>query len=140
MPTIKIVSVGKTKEQWLSDAINEYTKRLKNTLSIEFAFAKDNEQLLSMLKKESNITLFEVEGERVSSEKFSEYIYQHFDHGKSNITFVIGGAEGIPLSIKKQYPTLSISSMTFTHQMCRLIVVEQIYRAREIRKGSQYHK
>ena len=77
-----------------------------------------------------------------TSERFSEEMYKWLEEGGSRLTFVIGGAEGLPDEIKSNYGNrmLSLSTLTFTHQFARILLMEQIYRASEIKKGSGYHK
>ena len=71
---------------------------------------------------------------------FSAYFYKNVQDGGASINFVIGGFDGLPDILLKKYPSLSLSKMTWTHQMARLLLIEQIYRATEIYKGSGYHK
>ncbi len=140
MPRIKIISVGKTKERWLQDALQEYLKRLKPTLEMEFQWSQSDAGLLSLAAKEKHIICLDPEGKMMDSVTFSSYFQEQLEKSGARLTFLIGGAEGIPQEIKKAHPLISLSRMTFTHQMTRLILVEQIYRATEILKGSGYHK
>jgi 23S rRNA (pseudouridine1915-N3)-methyltransferase len=130
MMRIKIISPGKTKEPWLLEALAEYEKRLSVKAKIEWVFPKE----LSTI--ETPYALLDVKGSLISSEDFSKYLMSKPSH-----TFVIGGAEGPPLEIKEKASfKFSLSNMTFTHQMVRLILLEQIYRGFEIHRGSKYHK
>ena len=141
MYRIKIFSIGKTKEPWLNDAISEYEKRLKAIMPIEWIFAKNNDQLRLLLEKESHFIALVPSAKESTSEQFAEILYNLLERFGSRLHFVIGGAEGIPPDIEqKAFTTLSLSKLTFTHQIARLILVEQIYRATEIKKGSEYHK
>ncbi len=141
MYRIKIFSIGKTKESWLIDAISEYEKRLKAIMPIEWIFAKNNEQLKAFLEKENSFIALSPFAKEVCSERFAKDLFLHLERFGSRLNFVIGGAEGIPLDlIEKAYVSLSLSKLTFTHQIARLILVEQIYRATEIHKGSEDHK
>ena len=139
MLKVKILSIGKTKEKWLEDALQEYLKRLSPVLSIEFLLFKTNEQLESQVEKEMNVICLDPQGKMTTSEEFASIFLSSLEKGGSKIAFVIGGPEGLPSSLK-QKPSLGLSKMTFTHQICRLILVEQIYRAIEMKKGSKYHK
>lgn len=139
MLKIKILSIGKTKEKWLEDALQEYLKRLSPVVSIEFLLFKTNEQLEAQAEKETQIICLDPQGKMVSSEEFSSFLISSLEKGGSKTTFIIGGAEGLTEKLK-QKPLISFSKMTFTHQICRLILVEQIYRAIELQKGSKYHK
>jgi len=140
MYKIKILTIGKTKENWLEEALEEYYKRLKSTAQIELVFAKDNTQLLSMVEKNDSIVALDASGEPMDSVSFSRFLLEKLEKGGSRLTFVVGGAEGLSAAIKKSHPLISLSPLTFTHQIVRLILVEQIYRAFEIEKGSKYHK
>lgn len=140
MLKLKIVSIGKTKETWLNEAIDEYLKRLSPILQIEFVLLKNDDQLIDYLKNEPRILCLDAAGKSFTSEQFSSFIQQEFIQGKSRLTMVVGGAEGLPLVLKKNHKTFSLSPMTMTHQIVRLFLVEQVYRAFEIAKGSKYHK
>ena len=137
---LRILTVGKTKEDWLEMALAEYLKRLQHTASIEFIFAKNNEHLEELARKEGAVICLDSTGQVMTSEKFSSFLVRQLETHGSRLTFIIGGAEGLPLNLKLNSPLLSFSSMTFTHQIIRLILVEQIYRGLEIEKGSRYHK
>lgn len=141
MQKVKIVSIGKNKEKWLEEALQEYIKRLSPLLSVEFVLLKDDQQLEKTLEKESGgVICLDPEGKMMSSEEFAQHLHQNLQEHGSRLTLVIGGAEGLPQTLRKKYPLLSLSKMTFTHQCTRLILIEQIYRAFEIAKGTQYHK
>lgn len=140
MIKIKILSVGKTKESWLEAAIFEYLKRLQNVVHFEFALTKDTPHLAALAEKEPLLLGLDPEGKLLSSEQFTDLFLQNVLQGGSRLTFLIGGPEGLPTYLKQKIPLLSLSRLTFTHQITRLILVEQIYRAMEIQKGSKYHK
>lgn len=137
---IKILSVGKTKESWLDSAFNEYTKRLKPTTDIECLWAKNDSQLLEWAQKEKGIINLDPKGSLLSSEDFSLFLTQHLEKHGARTTFIIGGPDGLPPHIKSLGPLISFSPLTFTHQIIRLILIEQIYRSFEIQRGSNYHK
>jgi 23S rRNA (pseudouridine1915-N3)-methyltransferase len=140
MYKLRILSIGKTKEEWLEAGLSEYLKRLQHTAIIEFIFAKNDEHLELLAKKEEGVICLDSAGQMMDSLKFSSFFIKHLEANGARLAFVIGGAQGLPQNLKKKYPLLSFSPMTFTHQIIRLILVEQIYRAIEINKGSQYHK
>jgi len=140
MLKVKILTVGKTKESWLQDALSEYKKRLQNIIRIDLDCLRDNNQLIAQIEKQSGVILLDPEGNMFDSESFSHFFYKKMVSFGSQITFVIGGAEGLPQGLRQKHPMISLSKMTFTHQITRLILVEQIYRAHEIDKGSGYHK
>lgn len=140
MIKLRIYSVGKTKEEWLELAIAEYLKRLTNQVSIEFVWSKNDQQLIDSVEKEEAVLCLDSKGHMMDSEKFSSFLMKEIEASGSRLAFVIGGPDGLPTALKKKYPLLSLSPMTFTHQIIRLILIEQIYRAFEIHKGSRYHK
>jgi len=141
MIKIKIYSVGKAKENWLQAALDLYETRLKPSISFEWILTKTDEQLKPFLEKETNFICLDPNGRQFSSEEFSTFLIKIIEEADSRLSFVIGGAEGIPALIKAKAKTvLSLSRLTFTHQITRLILLEQIYRALEIKKGSPYHK
>ena len=140
MLKLKILSIGKTKEKWLEEAVNDYTKRLKSTVQIEYLWAKDTPQLIEWARKESYYICLDPSGKLFSSEEFSQFLSEEWEKGGSRLTLLIGGAEGLPSEIKQKSLLISLSPLTFTHQITRLVLIEQIYRAIEIQKGSRYHK
>lgn len=137
---VHIISVGKTKESWLQEAVELYQQRLLGTIQFQFSWVKDNAQLIQLAAKDRRPIALDPEGKSYSSEDFSDYFYKEMEAGGASLTFIIGGAEGLPEEIRSRYPLMSLSKLTFTHQITRLILVEQIYRAIQIRQGSQYHK
>jgi 23S rRNA (pseudouridine1915-N3)-methyltransferase len=138
---IKIFTIGKTKEAWLKEALLEYSQRLASSLSIEWIYAKDAEQLCALLKKETSFICLDPLGKAYSSEEFSTFLFHQLIAKGARLAFVIGGPSGIPKEIVDRATHLvSFSRLTFTHQLIRLLLLEQIYRACEIEKGSAYHK
>ncbi len=140
MITVTILSVGKNKEPWLVNAIETYVSRLTSTLRIVFVYTKDDNQLTALAEKERSVICLDPSGETFSSEEFCSMLYENIGKGGSRLTFVIGAAEGLPQELKTRHPLMSMSKLTFTHQITRLLLIEQIYRATEIRRGSKYHK
>lgn len=133
---IKILTIGKCKEIWLEKALSEYEKRLSTTVHFEWILAKDDKELEELCEKESFIAL-DPNGTHLNSEAFS----QKFISFGLRQTYVIGGACGLSEKLLKKARFIwSLSSLVFTHQITRLILIEQIYRALEIEKGSKYHK
>lgn len=139
MQKIKIFSVGKTKEAWLEEAVEEYVKRLKAVAVIEFIWTKNDEQLLQLVEKEPLVICLDPNGGLMTSEQFAEFLFDQLQKGGSRLALVIGGAEGLPPPLKKRV-LISLSPLTLTHQVTRLVLLEQIYRSFEIAKGSKYHK
>lgn len=140
MLKIKILSIGKTKETWLEQAFQEYQKRLTSRAQIDCLWAKDNAQLIEWAKKENSYISLDPQGLLFTSEKFSSFLSEQLEKEGSRLCFLIGGAEGLPEALKKEGKLISLSPLTFTHQITRLLLIEQIYRALEIERGSSYHK
>ena len=140
MIRVAILSVGKTKEKWLEEAISMYVERLGSVCQFEFLWYKDDQQFLKACSEHKDLILLDPEGKLLTSEEFTERFFQEAVKSHSRLHFAIGGADGFSQEMKKRYPRISLSPMTFTHQMTRLLLVEQIFRAFEIQKGSGYHK
>ncbi len=140
MLKLKIISIGKTKEEWLDQAIDEYAKRLKPVLQIDFVLVKSDEQLVALVEKEPLFICCDANGLSLNSEQFSSYLQKKFTEGGSRLAIVIGGSDGLPVSLKTHSHLISLSPLTMTHQIVRLVLLEQVYRALEIAKGSKYHK
>lgn len=139
---VRLVAVGKTKERWLESAIDEYAKRLRRTLELELVWVKDDAALRAQVARtDGPCIILDERGKAVSSVEFGERLYAGLEKGGSRLSFFIGGADGLPPELKADRSRLlSLSSLTLTHQHARLLLVEQIYRASEIRRGSGYHK
>lgn len=140
MIRVKILTIGKTKESWLQEACHEYIKRMTPYLQLEWILVKTDQELVARAKKERELIGLDETGKLLSSVDFSKHILKAIERGGSELTFVIGGADGLPPELKQTLPLLSLSPMTFTHQMCRLILLEQLFRAFEIDKNSGYHR
>jgi 23S rRNA (pseudouridine1915-N3)-methyltransferase len=141
MYKVKVYTIGKIKENWLQEALAEYEGRLKASLSFEWILSKNKEQMAQLLEREANFICLDPQGREFNSEEFSTFLIKALQEGHSRLSFAIGGADGIPSSTKAKARSLvSLSQMTFTHQITRLILLEQVYRALEISKGTAYHK
>jgi 23S rRNA (pseudouridine1915-N3)-methyltransferase len=136
---IKLLMVGRSKEPWIDSGVLEFERRMSSTLQLTTEWLKDDQQLIQQIGKEDKIVCLDPNGKTCTSEEFAKNLSKWLEEGGSRLTLVIGGAEGLPQSLKR-YPLLSLSSLTYTHQMCRLILAEQLYRATEIWRGSPYHK
>lgn len=135
MYQIKILTTGKTKEHWLAEALAEYEKRLTPHAKLSLELARDDQALAAKAKLETNVVCLDPQGQEFTSESFAGLISRSSRH-----TFVIGGPDGLPAPMRAFYPLISLSRLTFTHQIARLLLYEQIYRAFEIERGSRYHK
>lgn len=133
---LTLLTIGKTKERWLDEALEEYFKRLP--CPFEFKICKDRSKLVELALKERRLILLDPAGDEMTSEKFSSFLMKEIELGGSQVTFVIGDADGLPPEL--QGKKVSLSRLTFTHQMARLILLEQVFRAFEINRGSPYHK
>ncbi len=144
---IKIICIGKIKEKYLTDGINDYLKRLTKYHKIELIelkysdIKKEKEEILKVLNKDSYIISLAIEGKEYKTIELSEKIDNLLTNGKSNITFIIGGSDGIDEEIKNiSNELLSFSKLTFPHGLFRLILLEQIYRIFKIQNNETYHK
>jgi 23S rRNA (pseudouridine1915-N3)-methyltransferase len=141
MLKVKVIAPGKCKEPWLKTALKEYEKRLTATLELRWMEPKDNQHLQTILAQEDSYIALDPKGELFDSIALSQKLMHRFEEGGSKLTFALGGPEGFPSdSLQKASWKWSLSPLTFTHQIARLILVEQLYRALEIAKGSRYHK
>lgn len=140
MLKVKIISIGKWKEDWLKLAIDEYEKRLRPQLEFTWVYPKNDLDLIHLISLETNPILLDPRGILMDSLEFSQKLNKIFETQGSRASFVIGGPNGFPPELSSSYPRWSLSRLTFTHQITRLILVEQIYRALEISKKSPYHK
>ena len=147
---VKIRIVGRKNggEKWLDQSYSTYETRLKPTnLDVTTHWHKNDDDLLKNIQadvsKNHKVILLDPLGKMCTSEVFSDQMYEWLEVGGSRLTFCIGGAEGLPKELReetKKSDMLSLSSLTFTHQFARILLMEQIYRASEIRRGSGYHK
>lgn len=157
---IKILAIGKIKELYLKDAIDEYLKRLSRFAKIEIIEVSDQsitdnpspkeidiaknieaEKILSKIKANEYIILLDLGQKELESPAFATFLDKKLVENGGNITFVIGGSYGLGEKLKKRGDTsLSLSKMTFTHQLTRIIFLEQLYRAFKILNNEVYHK
>ena len=157
---INIVCVGKIKEKYLKLVIDEFKKRLSKYCKLEIIELEDEKapenlsdkemlmikekegkKILSKIKDNSYVIALAIDGKNLSSEELAETINKLGVRGISNITFVIGGSLGLSDEVLSRADyKLSFSKMTFPHQLMRLILLEQVYRAYRINNGEPYHK
>lgn len=157
---ITILTVGKIKEKYFNDAIEEYSKRLSRYVKLEIIEVADektpdkcseNEEELirekegarleKYIKADSYVITLEIEGRMLDSVELSQYISNLGVKGHGHITFIIGGSLGLARTIKNRADyKLSFSKMTFPHQLMRVILLEQIYRSYRIIGNEPYHK
>ena len=156
---VTLICVGKVKEKFYRDAIKEYEKRLgayiklntieisdekvkvENDSEIALAMEKEGNNILSKIKDNQYVITLEILGKNLSSEEFASKIDNLMLIGKSDVVLIIGGSYGLSDSVKKRSDfALSFSRMTFPHQMMRVVLLEQVYRAYRIITGASYHK
>lgn len=161
MMKIKIVAVGKIKEQYYKEMINEYTKRLSKYCRVEIEECLDESipknssaaienvvkekegiKLLNKIRDNEYVILLDLHGnDKYDSITFARYFDKLMTDGNSVITFVIGGSLGLSEDVKNRAnKRISLSKFTFTHQMTRIILLEQIYRSFKILNNETYHK
>jgi len=157
---ITMICVGKIKEKFYRDAVSEYEKRLGRYCRLEILEVadertpdgagasieeqikeKEGRRILEKIREDAFVCTLEIKGKRFSSEEFARWMEGLTVNGTSHITFVIGGSLGLHESVRKRSNmALSFSDMTFPHQLMRVILVEQVYRAFRIVHGEPYHK
>ena len=157
---IKVVTVGKLKEKYLKDGIAEYSKRISRFAKFEMIELADEktpdrasesenqkileiegQRILSKVGDRDFVIVLAIEGKTFSSEEFSKHLEEASIKGFSTLTFIIGGSLGLAQDVKKRANLyVSFGRLTLPHQLMRLVLVEQIYRAFTIQQGSPYHK
>lgn len=157
---ILIITVGKLKEKYLKQGIDEFVKRMSGYAKLEIIEVadekapeelsaaemeqvkqKEGERILSKISQDTHVIALAINGKMKSSEELADDLDKLATYGKSKIAFVIGGSLGLSDEVlKRANDKLSFSKMTFPHQMMRLILVEQVYRAFRINRGEPYHK
>jgi 23S rRNA (pseudouridine1915-N3)-methyltransferase len=157
---ISIISVGKLKEKYLKMGIEEYTKRLGSYAKIdlvevadekapenlsdadmEIVKKKEGERILAKIGADTYVIALAIEGKMKTSEQLAEDLQSLMTYGRSKVAFVIGGSLGLHEDVmKRSDEKLSFSKMTLPHQLMKLVLVEQVYRAFRIMKNEPYHK
>lgn len=150
---IKLLVVGTLKEKYLKDAINEYLKRLSKYAHMEIIEVKEEndtksnaktlegEYLLKKIDARDYVVALTLNAKEYTSEALAVWLDKTLTKARGNLVLVIGGSLGLSNSLlSRANDTLSLSKLTFTHQMTRLIVLEQLYRAFKINHHEQYHK
>lgn len=154
---IKIIALGKIKEKFLKDGVDEFLKRLTPYASVEVlelvpieikdvnltdrVLEQEADKILQNIKPQDFVITMEIQGKMLSSEDFADKINELTNLGTQEIVFVIGSSCGLAKKVSDRANfKMSMSKMTFLHQFARLILVEQIYRAFKIIKGETYHK
>ena len=151
---IKLIVIGETNNKDLKQLVNQYIIKLKHYIKFELVVLKDErkklqqnvqikkegEKILSILKKNDFIILLDENGEQLSSVGFSKFIQKKLNSGMKTLTFIVGGPYGFSDEVKAMSKQqLSLSKMTFSHEMVRLFFTEQLYRAFSILNNEPYH-
>lgn len=157
---ITVISVGKIKEKYFTGAINEYAKRLTKYCKLDLIEVpdekapenlsdkemiqvkdKEGERILAKINDQAYVIVLAIEGKQLTSEELSDQIEKLGVSGKSHIVFVIGGSLGLSdMVMKRANYKLSFSKMTFPHQLMKVVLLEQVYRAYRIARNEPYHK
>ena len=160
MLRVNIICVGKLKEKYLKDAVTEYSKRLgafckfsvieldeektnsdPNEAGIEKILEAEGKRILAKTDRMDHVIAMCIEGKQMPSEKFAAYLERAAVNGDSTVDIIIGGSWGLSDDVKKRADLrLSMSEMTFPHQLARVMLCEQLYRAFSITAGTKYHK
>ncbi len=160
MQSVTVICVGKLKEKYLRDACDEYIKRLSafcklnvveltpyrisenpSESEISSALETEGKEILSKISAGAKVYAMCIEGKQMPSEKLAQHLSSAAVQGFSNIVFIIGGSHGLSNAVKSRADfRLSMSEMTFPHQLARVMLLEQIYRAYQISSGGKYHK
>ena len=158
MMKITLIGPGRIREKWLAEGIAEYVKRLSrytavemievadlpDTLPVDRVLAQEGEAILKALSRtrsQSAIVALDLSARSTDTVQFAQKMGEWFERGGSEVVFLIGGSNGLhPSVMARAQERLSLSAMTFTHQLTRLILLEQCYRAFRIRSNEPYHK
>lgn len=149
---LKVLWVGKTRDPWVKDAVEEYAGRIRRYSPLELLEAREEkgadpaeqqrrecERLEKLISPAATLVVLDETGEQVSSSGLASFVGKQRDSGTGELVFVIGGAYGFSEEFRKRGKLLALSKMTFTHQMVRAFLLEQIYRAFTILNGEPYH-
>ncbi|NLO85582.1 MAG: 23S rRNA (pseudouridine(1915)-N(3))-methyltransferase RlmH [Clostridiales bacterium] len=157
---VTLICVGKLKERFFTDAADEYLKRLRRLMPVtvielpderepaapsdalnDAVMRREGEKILQRIGAQDHVIAMCIDGKQVTSEGLAKKISSLFTEGKSNLTFIIGGSLGLHNSvIQRANERMSMSEMTFPHQLARVMLLEQLFRAAKINAGERYHK
>ena len=157
---VTIICVGKLREKYFLDAAEEYMKRLKRIMPVtvielpdepepaqpsdklnEAVMKREGEKILQKIGQQDHVIAMCIDGKQYESTELAAKMSALFTQGKSNITFLIGGSLGLhPDVLKRANERMSMSKMTFPHQLARVMLLEQLFRAAKINAGERYHK
>ncbi|MBQ8149556.1 MAG: 23S rRNA (pseudouridine(1915)-N(3))-methyltransferase RlmH [Clostridia bacterium] len=158
--SVTLLCVGKLKESYFADAVKEYQKRLSRLMPVTIVELPDErepqnaspalcdavkktegERILQKIPQNAYVIAMCIEGKGLTSEKLADKLKNLFVEGKSDIVFVIGGSLGLDEAVtRRAQEHMSMSAMTFPHQLARVMLMEQLYRAAKLNAGERYHK
>ncbi len=149
---LKVLWVGKSRDPWIREAVEEYAGRIRRYCPLELVDVRDEkgaeaeemrrrecERLERLISPQATVVLLDETGEQLTSPGLAAYIGRQRDGGTGELVFVVGGAYGFSEEFRRRGRLLSLSRMTFTHQMVRAFLLEQLYRAFTILNGEPYH-
>jgi 23S rRNA (pseudouridine1915-N3)-methyltransferase len=150
---LRVLWVGKTQEEWVRSGSDEYAGRIRRYLPFDISEVREEkgatpeimrsrelERLLKVLPKNSKLVLLDERGDQLSSTEFATFLGRERDTGTQELAFAIGGAYGVSDELRSRAArTIALSRMTFTHQMIRVFLLEQIYRGMTILNNESYH-
>ena len=137
---IRVLFTGKTVDPWIKEGVAEYVGRIRHYVPFEVVELRDDDQILKSLKSTDHLVLLDERGETFSSVDWARNLEQKAAHLPKDLVFVIGGPYGFPATVQARcQERLSLSRMTFSHQLVRLVFLEQLYRAFTIIRGEPYH-
>lgn len=138
---VRVIAVGKVRKPWIAEGIRAFLKRLPGLQVLELrdaGMAREAEAVLAALRPDERLVVLSEEGDSLNSLAFAQWLGQR---GSERLALVIGGADGIEPALKARAAwRLSLSAMTFPHELARLLLLEQLYRAQSILQGGPYHR
>ena len=157
---VTVICVGKLREKYYADAADEYVKRLKRIMPVsvielpdepepaqpsdklnEAVMKREGERILQKIGPQDHVIAMCIDGRQYESTELARKMSDLFTQGKSHVTFLIGGSLGLhPDVLKRANERMSMSKMTFPHQLARVMLLEQLFRAAKINAGERYHK
>lgn len=137
---VKVLFTGKTTDPWIRQGVEVYAGRIRHYVPFELIELRDDNQILKSVRNSDHLVLLDEHGETFSSLDWARNLEQKTAHLPKDLVFVIGGPYGFPAEVRARCDeSLSLSRMTFSHQLVRLVFLEQLYRAFTIIKGEPYH-
>jgi 23S rRNA (pseudouridine1915-N3)-methyltransferase len=137
---VKVLFTGKTTDPWIRQGVEVYAGRIRHYVPFELIELRDDNQILKSVRNSDHLVLLDEHGDTFSSLDWARNLEQKTAHLPKDLVFVIGGPYGFPAEVRARCDeSLSLSRMTFSHQLVRLVFLEQLYRAFTIIKGEPYH-